>query len=125
MPYIGRMTFLTDAGNEPAGIKITVRHRLRIAREEMYPDLPIATFSKDVLGVGKNMAAAYESKNGTRIENMKDMVLRRWAEVCGVSLEWLKEDGPDGTPGEGVHPPGLEPGTHWLWDNVIELGLTA
>lgn len=92
MPYLGHMTSLGDTSAKGRVLEFGVRDRLRLAREDAYPTMDKVEFSTRILGVGKNMVTAYESKThtGTREENMKDMVLRRWAEVCEVNFEWLK-----------------------------------
>jgi hypothetical protein len=120
MPYLGRMTISmeTKAGRV---LSFGIRDRLRLAREDAFPELEKTEFSSVILGAGKNLATSYESKSGTRIENMKDMILRIWAERCDVDFIWLKfgdASEPAATNVEPqrtlVHPPGLEPGTHWV-----------
>lgn len=76
---------------------------------------------------GKEMAA-YLGVNPAQVSrwiNGKQRPTRQtkllWALRTGVPIEYIETgilpNDPDGD--DGVHPPGLEPGTHWLRDNVI------
>lgn len=117
------MTLLPSAGRVP---EWSVRDRLRKAREDAFPDMEKLDFAQ-LIGLGKNIVTAYEGRNGTREENMKDLVLRRWAEVTSVDFGWLKygepgEGDPEGGPSQGryVGPTGIEPMT-----STVEYGRLA
>ena len=91
MPYLGHMTLTQDAPTRRT-LKFGIRDRLRLAREDAYPGMDKTEFSVQVLGAGKNIATAYESKTGTgtREENMKPMILAIWATKCRVDIDWLR-----------------------------------
>lgn len=93
------MTSAYEAGRAP---EITLRHRLRIARDEA--GLDIATLA-DRMGVSRNTISAAE--NGK--SNPRRLLVNAWALATGVPASWLltgetpgMPDGPDG--GHGVRP---------------------
>lgn len=82
--------------------EITLRHRLRIAREEAgLEQFQLA----ETIGASRNTISAAE--NGK--SNPRKMLLNAWALATGVPVSWLQygktpagPDGPDG--GRGVRP---------------------
>jgi transcriptional regulator with XRE-family HTH domain len=98
-------------------------HRMVLAREVADLD---QTQIASALGVARQTVSNYERG----VTRPRKLVLKEWALLTGVDLNWLvtgqEEDespsGPGGNTGdEGqrssvVHPLGLEPRTHWLSD---------
>lgn len=61
----------------------------------------------ELVGCSGATISNYELGNVSRLSKA---ILREWARVTGVNYAWLV--------GDGVRPPGLEPGTRWLRANV-------
>jgi transcriptional regulator with XRE-family HTH domain len=91
------MTSAYDQGNIP---EITMRHRLRIARESIGLDQDQLA---DLIGVSRNTIGNMEKGRGKTPP--RKLILNAWALACGVPVSWIltgKEtpppnpDGPDG-----------------------------
>jgi len=87
----------------------------RMRRSRLLADLEQADVATQ-LGVARATVSAWET--GRTEPSATNFV--RWAEITGQPLEWLAE-GISRSVGVVVHPPGLEPGTHWLWADAIDL----
>lgn len=103
------MTIDAGAGVVP---EFTLGDRLRKARE--LTGLDQGPFGKEL-----DVSRATISNSERGESKPTRIVMRQWALRTGVPLEWLEtgqvpsNNGP-GPDGEVVHPPGLEPGTHWF-----------
>lgn len=63
----------------------------------------------DYLGIARETISTW--LNGKHKPSRSNVKL--WALRTGVPYAWIVDDGSSHDP-DGVHPPGLEPGTHWL-----------
>lgn len=100
---LARMTI--NAASGPVIPSWKVADRLRKAREEA--GLGVSEFAEEI-GVHRRTVSRYES--GAKPPKS---ILLLWQMRTGVPVQWLLTGEEPGGP-SGVHPPGLEPGTHWL-----------
>ena len=108
MRKLAHMTFMTQ-GNGAVIPQWTVEDRFRKARE--LRGLSQQEFADEV-GLSRRIVSTIES--GLKKPAKRDYLL--WQMATGVPRAWLETgQAPDDDPtpgGTGVHPPGLEPGTH-------------
>lgn len=106
------MTLTLDFGTRVPTIEITLGMRLQAARK-------LANITQDEMGLMLGCTRRTVSRWETD-QTAPPAVLLAYAVATDVNLGWLKTGKASSETNEAftdeafVHPPGLEPGTHWL-----------